>query len=96
MYDFKEYKRTPRFAKADLYDPDWRKTKKGERKYTTNGDHVYLAWIIGQDDGEKGRRIHHYPPGRRAEEYERGFQLGVLEAGEQSPYFFDKFGGSSR
>ena len=55
-----------------LYQPtDPRKEKRYLRRYHPE---PYMAYLIGESDGLQGkRRPNLYPPGRRRDEYNRGF-----------------------
>jgi hypothetical protein len=56
-------------------DPAWRKHK----RYTRQSE-VYVAWCNGQYAAEIGRqRRPPYPPGRRQDEWLRGYDLTVAE-----------------
>lgn len=57
----------------DTRDP--RKIKRIERKVFGN-DAVYGAWLEGQEAGDTGKPYRNpYPPGRRHNEYKRGYDL---------------------
>ena len=52
---------------------DPRKEKRAFRRMGQE-DHVYFAWIAGQYHGDTGQpKRNPYPPGRRHDEYERGY-----------------------
>ena len=51
---------------------DDRRVKKFENKQFSP---VYLAWIAGQDQGERGKPYRNpYPKGKRHTEFERGYK----------------------
>ena len=51
----------------------WRKLKRVERGMISR---VYDAWSRGESDAYEGRpKRNIYPPGRRHDEYERGYNL---------------------
>lgn len=47
-------------------------------KKLCRGSHVELAFDLGHCDGYRGRsKRNPYPPGRRHNEYERGYELSI-------------------